>query len=280
MDNCIITESIMNDYKHHLKEEEKRKLTIEKYMRDLEKLKEFLKGREITKEILIEYKERLADSYSVSSVNSILSAINSYLDYTGYHQYRVKQLKQQRSVYCPEEKDLTKEEYFRLIKTAKRLKRDRLGLVIQTICSTGIRVSELAYVTVEAVQKGIIRVECKGKYRQVFLPQKLRCQLFLYIKQQKINQGEIFVTRGGESMDRSNIWRQMKSLCREAGVAETKVYPHNLRHLFAKTYYTMEKDIAKLADLLGHSNVNTTRIYIMTSGEEHKKQIEQMKLVL
>ncbi|RGY96735.1 tyrosine-type recombinase/integrase [Clostridium sp. AM58-1XD] len=280
MDSCIITETILNDYMHHLVEEEKRKLTIEKYIRDLRTFNRFLNGREVTKEIVIEYKERLADCYSVSTVNSILSAINSYLDFTGYHQYRVKQLKQQRNVYCPEEKDLTKEEYFRLIRTAKKLKRDRLGLVIQTICSTGIRVSELSYVTVDAVQKGIIRVECKGKYRQVFLPQKLRHQLFLYIKEQGIIQGEVFVTKGGASLDRSNIWRQMKSLCREAGVAESKVFPHNLRHLFAKTYYTMEKDIAKLADLLGHSNVNTTRIYIMTSGEEHKKQIEQMKLVL
>ena len=280
MNDYIITEASVNKYRNYLVKNEKRELTIEKYIRDLQKFKDFLGERGITKEILIEYKEVLEESYSINSVNSMLSAINSYLDYMGYSQYKVKFLKQQRRVYCPEEKELTKEEYFRLVYTARQKENERLCLVIQTICSTGIRVSELAYVTVEAVEKGEIVVKCKGKYRQVFMPQKPREQILQYINQNSIREGQVFLTKGGKGLDRSNIWRGMKRLCHEAGVPESKVFPHNLRHLFARTYYTMEKDIAKLADLLGHSSIDTTRIYIMTSGEEHRKQMEEMKLIL
>ena len=279
MDNHVITETDLENYRNYLLRCEKRKLTIEKYIRDLRKLNEFLGDREITKESLIEYKKYLIDNYSVSSINSMLSAINSYMEYAGWTCYKVKALKSQRKVYCPKEKELTKEEYFRLVDTARKKHRERIGLIIQTICSTGIRISELDYVTVEAAEKGEITVECKGKYRQVFMPKKLQEYLIQYIRQQNIGDGRIFVTKSGTRMNRSNIWKEMKALCREARVPESKVFPHNLRHLFARTYYTMEKDIAKLADLLGHSSIDTTRIYIMTSGEEHRRQIEEMKLV-
>lgn len=279
MDHYTITETDLKAYRDFLTKCEKRKLTIEKYLRDLLKLKEFLGEREISKEILIEYKKYLIKKYSVSSTNSMLSAVNSYMDFAGCSQYKVKALKEQRKVYCPKEKELTKGEYFCLVDTAKKKNKQRIALVIQTICSTGIRISELEYVTVKAAERGEILVECKGKYRQVFMPKKLQEHLLEYIKQKHIEEGCIFVTKNGAHLNRSNVWREMKALCREAGVPETKVFPHNLRHLFAKTYYTMEKDIAKLADLLGHSSIDTTRIYIKTSGEEHRKQIEEMELV-
>lgn len=210
----------------------------------------------------------------------MLAALNSFFEFAGWYDCKVKQLKLQRQVYCSEEKELTKEEYYRLIQAAKTAKKDRLGLIIQTICSTGIRISELNFITVESIQSGIAYVDCKGKSRQIFLPHKLKLLLLQYTRKNHIQQGPVFVTRGGKPIDRSNVWREMKSLCRMAKVKEIKVFPHNLRHLFARTYYKMEKDISKLADLLGHSSVNTTRIYIISSGAEHKKQIERMHLIL
>ena len=270
----------LTTYYHYLIGEEKSPTTITKYLRDLQKFLTYTAGRPITKELVITYKEELKQQYATASINSMLASLNHYFDFAGLYECKVKQIKQQRRVYCPEEKELSKEEYYRLIKAAQELQKDRLSLIIQTICSTGIRISELECITVRAAQSGVAEVNCKGKSRQIFIPHKLKMMLLTYIKKQHIGQGPIFITKQGNPINRSNVWREMKNLCEIAHVRENKVFPHNLRHLFAKTYYKMEKDISKLADLLGHSSINTTRIYIISSGEEHRRQIDRMKLLL
>jgi len=196
-----------------------------------------------------------------------------------WYDLRVKNLKIQKQVFASTDKELTKAEYDRLLQAAKQKKNERLYLLMQTICSTGIRVSEVRYVTVEAVARGIAGINCKGKCRQVFLPKQL-CQILKqYIKDQKIKSGAVFVTKNGNPLDRSNIWSDMKKLCKAANVSEKKVFPHNLRHLFARTYYSLQKDIVRLADILGHSSVNTTRIYTMETGEMHRRQIQKLGLL-
>lgn len=280
MEKYIIDLETIEAFKAYLENEEKSALTIAKYLRDLQKFQVYLGEVIITKELVIRYKDSLVEEYAVSSVNSMLAAVNHFFAYMGWHQFKVKQIKQQRQVYCPEERDLTKKEYYRLINTARELKKERLGLILQAICSTGIRISELKFLTVKAAYQGVANVDCKGKCRQVFLPKRLKGVLLQYIKKQRIKSGPIFITKHGKPLDRSNIWREMKSICRMANVMSDKVFPHNLRHLFAKTYYNMEKDISKLADLLGHSSINTTRIYTITSGLEHRRQIERMRLIL
>ena len=201
-----------------------------------------------------------------------------FLEYVGMNDCKVKSFKQQRTTYCAEEKELTKAEYLRLLETSK--KKEQLNLVLQTICGTGIRVSELKYFTVEALKHGEITVHCKNKTRTILVPGKLKKLLMEYAKKKKIQTGCIFITRNGKPLDRSNIWAQMKKLCREAKVNPSKVFPHNLRKLFARTFYGIEKDIAKLADILGHSSINTTRIYIMTTSVEHRRKIERLGLVI
>lgn len=280
MENHAINSEMEGRFIRYLIQEEKSHHTVEKYQRDLKKFIRFLGAREITKDLVIEYKENLSERYAVSSVNSMLASLNHFMQFAGWHDFKVKQIKLQRRVYCPEEKELTREEYYRLVNTAKQLKKERIGLIIQTICSTGIRVSELIFITVDSVQSGIAYATCKGKSRQIFLPHKLRMLLMKYIRQNRIRKGSIFQTREGKPVNRSNVWKEMKALCSSAKVMAVKVFPHNLRHLFARTYYRMEKDISKLADLLGHSSINTTRIYIVTSGTEHKQQIERMNLIL
>lgn len=270
----------LNSYHLNLLQEEKSPTTITKYLRDLQKFLTYTADRPITKELVITYKEELKQQYATASINSMLASLNHYFDFAGLYDCKVKQIKQQRRVYCPEEKELSKEEYYRLIKAAQDLQKDRLSLIIQTICSTGIRISELECITVRAAQSGVAEVNCKGKSRQIFIPHKLKMMLLSYIKKQQIRQGPVFITKQGNPINRSNVWREMKNLCQIAQVRENKVFPHNLRHLFAKTYYKMEKDISKLADLLGHSSINTTRIYIISSGEEHRRQIDKMKLLL
>ena len=266
-------------YLEYLKEEEKSAATMEKYLRDVRAFANFIGNDEVTKDRVIDYKKKLLEEkYALRSINSMLASVNSLLKFLGWEDCRVKSLKCQKLIYCAEEKELTKEEYLRLLKTSQNKK--QLHLILQTICGTGIRVSELKYFTMEAVQQGEIMVQCKNKMRMILLPGKLRKLLLQYAKQQKLTQGAIFVTRSGNALDRSNIWAQMKSLCREAGVNPSKVFPHNLRKLFARTFYGLEKDIAKLADILGHSSIETTRIYIMTTGMEHRKKIERLGLVV
>ena len=280
MSDYVITAKMEISFCEYLEQDEKSKHTIEKYRRDLRKLIEFTNGGEVTKEQVINFKEYLIRNYALNSVNSILASINRFMIFAGWQDFRVKQLKKQRQVYCPEERELSRQEYFKLIRAAKREGKERIGLIIQTIGSTGIRISELPSITVKAVRDGGVQVDCKGKSRQILMPRKLLMKLMHYIKKEQIKSGPVFVTRQGNPMDRSNIWKEMKKICRKAGVKEKKVFPHNLRHLFACSFYQMEKDIAKLADLLGHSNINTTRIYIVSSGVEHRKQIERLNLLL
>ena len=210
----------------------------------------------------------------------MLASINSLFDFLGWQELKVKSIKLQRQIYCPEEKELTKSEYMRLVNTARKKGNERLNLIFQTICGTGIRVSELKYITIEAVRKGEATVSLKGKTRLVFIVRDLQKKLIRYANEQKISSGAIFITRNKKPMSRTNIWREMKNLCKEADVNPQKVFPHNLRHLFARTFYRIEKDIAKLADILGHSSINTTRIYIVTTGNEHRRRMENMRLII
>ena len=241
----------------------------------------FANGAEITKGLVIGYKQKLIeDVYAIRSINSILSSINSLFAFLGWYDCKVKSLKLQREIYCPEEKELTKAEYLRLVNTAKEKKNERLSLILQTICGTGIRVSELQFITVEAVKHGFAKVNCKGKSRTVFIVKTLQKKLLKYANKHHIYNGAIFITKTGKPISRTNIWREMKQLCRDANVNPSKVFPHNLRHLFARTFYGIEKDIAKLADILGHSSINTTRIYIVSTGEEHRRRMENMRLVI
>ena len=275
-----ITDGDILLYIGKLKKEEKSRNTTEKYLRDIKRFTEYVKGEEITKETVLAYKEHLQRKYKPRSVNSMLAGINGIFEFMCRYDLRVKAIKLQAQIYCPEEKELTRGEYERLVRTAKEKGRHRLSLIIQTICSTGIRVSELNYITAEAVRRGEATVSLKGKTRTVFIPRALREKLLLYAKEQNISSGNIFVTRSGKAVCRTNIWKEMKKLCRESGVKESKVFPHNLRHLFARVYYKIEKDIAKLADILGHSSINTTRIYIISTGAEHRKDMERMRLII
>ena len=281
MKGRIITDNQIVAFAAHLKSEEKSKNTVEKYIRDVRAFAAYVGDAEITKETVIAYKNNLlSESYAARSINSMLASINSLFSFLGWSDLKVKSIKLQQQIYCPEEKELTKAEYMRLVNTAKQKGNERLNLLIQTICGTGIRVSELQYITVEAVKCGIAIVSLKGKTRSVFIVRELQKKLLRYAAERKILSGAIFITRNGKPMSRTNIWREMKSLCEQAGVNPQKVFPHNLRHLFARTFYGIEKDIAKLADILGHSSINTTRIYIITTGNEHRQRMENMQLII
>lgn len=258
-----ITQKMLEEFTCHLNEEEKSTATIEKYLRDISAFCNWLKGKNVTKSIIIEYKSHLSQKFSPRSVNSILSSLNAFFSYKKEYTLRVKLLKIQQQIFADKEKELTKAEYERLLAAAKKKSNERLYYLMQTICSTGIRVSELRFITVEAVKRGYAQINCKGKLRQVILPKALCKMLEKYTAERKITSGSVFVTKSGKPLDRSNIWADMKKLCESAHVQQKKVFPHNLRHLFARTYYCVQKDIVRLADILGHSNVNTTRIYTM-----------------
>ncbi|MGN1467882.1 MAG: tyrosine-type recombinase/integrase [Ruminococcus sp.] len=278
MKNKTISVKSLSDFQKHLIQEEKSSITIEKYMHDVKDFYIFVNNRVLTKDIVIEYKAQLTEKYAVRSVNSKIASINSLLMFLEREDCKVKSLKLQRETYSSEEKELTKAEYLRLLQAAKN--NPRLHLIIETICGTGIRVSELKYFTVEGVENGTVTVNCKGKTRSILVPSKLRKLLLKYAKLNKINEGIIFRTRSGKPINRSNIWSEMKKLCKTANVNPQKVFPHNLRKLFARTFYGIEKDIAKLADILGHSSIDTTRIYIMTTGTEHRRRIDRLGLVV
>lgn len=280
MKGRIITAKAIAEFKEHLILEERSEITVEKYIRDVKAFAAYAQNTSVTKETVIAYKKYLQENYAVRSVNSMLASINSLFAFLGWHDLRVKSLKLQQQVFCPEEKELTKAEYTRLCRTAERKHNERLNLILQTICGTGIRVSELQYITVEAVKQGEAVVNCKAKTRSVFIVKELKQKLLRYAAEQNIKNGMIFVTRTGKPISRTNIWREMKALCEEANVSPQKVFPHNLRHLFARVFYGIEKDIAKLADILGHSSINTTRIYIISTGTEHRRRMENMHLIL
>ena len=281
MKGRFLTEKQIAAFTVYLKSDEKSENTIEKYIRDVRAFSIYTHGMEITKETVIAYKNKLlSENYATRSINSMLASLNGLFSLLSWCDLKVKSIKLQQQIYCSEEKELSKAEYMRLVNTAKQKGNERLNLLLQTICGTGIRVSELQYITVEAVKCGKAVVSLKGKTRSVFLVRDLQKKLLRYAAEQKITTGAIFITRNGKPMSRTNIWREMKNLCVQAGVDPQKVFPHNLRHLFARTFYGIEKDIAKLADILGHSSINTTRIYIITTGNEHRQRMERMRLII
>lgn len=275
----ILSQIKIDEFKRYLIQGEKSDATREKYLRDVQALRLFLEEAEMTKELMIQWKKHLVgQGYAVRSINSMLASMNSLLDFLGLSSYKVKNIRTQRKTYSTEDRELTKGEYLRLLNASGG--NEQLNLVLQTICGTGIRVSELRYFTVDAIRTGEVIIDCKNKTRTILVPGKLKNILLNYAKRHGIKEGPIFITRTGKPLNRSNIWSAMKKLCQVANVKPSKVFPHNLRKLFARTFYRIEKDIAKLADILGHSSINTTRIYIMTTECEHRRKIERLGLVI
>ena len=269
----------IKDYMRYLAYEEKSPSTIKQYRRDILSFFACLGNEPVTKERVIQYKNKLSEKYRPASVNAKIAALNSFFSYIELPQLRVKQLKIQRNTFSSQKKELRKAEYMRLVETAKHKGDEKLALMLQTICGTGIRVSEPQFITAEAVNIGQAAICLKGKNRSVVISGKLRKFLREYMRKNRIAAGPVFVTRNGRPVDRSYIWKMMKSLCESAGVQKEKVFPHNLRHLFATCFYSIDKDMARLADILGHSNINTTRIYIASFGYEHRKRIDSLGLV-
>lgn len=274
-----ITGKNLDGFREYLQERESSLSTIEKYMRDMRKFVGFAEGKEVGKEQLIRYKEWLMESYSVNSANSMLAALNQYLLFINMENLRIKRIRMQRSDIHIREKVLEKKEFHTLVRTARQERKEQIAMIMETMCATGIRVSELKFFRVENVKKGMVRVWNKGKYRIVIIPAILRKKLLLYISQNKIRSGIIFCTRTGKEKDRSNIWREMKQIAKRAGVELEKVFPHNLRHLFARTFYRETKNLLNLADILGHSSLEVTRIYASDGMSEWKQNLEKLKLL-
>ena len=281
MTEFTINEQLINDYITYMRQEEKSAATIEKYKRDLYKFYDYLpENKHLKKEYVIEYKNILMTHYSISSVNSFLAALNCFFKFAGHYELCVMSVKKQKNLFCEDFKILSMEEYKRLVTAAEQLGKERLSLIIQTIASTGIRISELEFITVDAVQTGRARINMKGKIRVVILPKSLCLKLAKYCLCKNIELGAVFKTSVGNNVDRCNIWSEMKKLCAYAAVDSQKVFPHNLRHLFARTYYSASKDLNRLADILGHSSIETSRIYTMTSAESLEKSLEELGLVI
>jgi len=271
---------LIEKFKNFLENEEKAQATIEKYIRDIKNFQAWLDGKEVTKQLVLKYKSYIIEQYAPSSANSMLSSINAFFIYMEWYECKVKTFKIQKQIFANKDKELSKKEYERLLNAAKSKNNQKLYLLMQTICGTGIRVSELKCITIESVKRGQANISCKGKMRVVILPDRLCVALKKYAKEESITTGSIFVSKGGRPLDRSNIWKMLKALCEIAGVSKDKVFPHNFRHLFARTYYSIEKDIVRLADILGHASVNTTRIYTMETGDVHRRQLQRLGLLL
>lgn len=277
---CTILVDQITAFKRYLEQEERVPGTIEKYLRDLRSFSAWLGNRSITKETAAGWKAHLCSSaLCPETVNSKLSALNKFLRFLGQEECRVKYLRIQRKLFRRTERELSRADYTRLRETASNMGKSRLTLLMETICATGIRVSEVKYITAEAVEEGRAEISLKGKIRTILIPGKLRRKLQKYAKKQKIASGEIFLTRNGKGLSRRQIWAEMKSICEKAGVAASKVFPHNLRHLFAQAFYRVCRDVVKLADVLGHSSIETTRIYLVSTGEEHARQLDRLGLV-
>ena len=274
-----ITQTQIELYKEYLISEEKSEITIEKYIRDISAFSRWLDCGELNKTAVLHYKQHLMETYAPTTVNSVLASLNGFFEFNERYDLRVKNLKVQKQIFCQKDKELSKAEYERLLKAAREKKNERLYLVMQTICATGIRVSELRFITVDAVMSGRAQVRLKGKIRTILLTKELCNILKRYIREQKLISGSVFITRKGKPLDRFSRWKAMKSLCESAGVEKEKVFPHNLRHLFARTYYSLQKDIVRLADILGHSSINTTRIYTIEDGDIHRRQMQRLGLV-
>lgn len=277
MQNEQVSINWIEQFEIHLKQEEKSPATIEKYLRDIQKFYTFLEDRPISKTETISYKHYLSTRYTTTSINSMLVSLNVYLRFIEHPEYCVKLHKIQQQLFCKESKELTKDGYIKLVKAAKQT---QLALILQTICCTGIRISELQYITAEAVYDGRAVVTSKNKTRTIFIQSPLKELLKKHIKNQRIKSGPIFLAPHGKPVDRSTVWRKMKALCKKTDVHPDKVFPHNLRHLFAKTFYSAEKDVIRLADLLGHSNINTTRIYTAESEKSQLYKLQQIQKTL
>ena len=280
MTDHIVSERTIQQFQEYLIEQEKAAATVKKYVCELISLQEYLAGRPLSKTILVEYRSNLQEKHKAVTVNGKLSAINSYLRFMKLDACMVKLLRIQRNVFLNEEKELTEGEYRRLLDAARVKKKERLYHLILTVCSTGIRVSEIRFITVEALKSGKAEISMKGKNRIVILPKKLIEKLRCYVNKMQIKSGAIFRTRSGNVMDRSNICHEMKRLGEQADVCRKKVHPHSLRHLFARQFYAVHKNIAHLADVLGHSSIETTRIYVAVSAREHEKMMESMNLII
>lgn len=274
-----ITEETLAAFARQLGEEERSPATLEKYLREVRQFAAFLGGREVTRDLAAAWREELSARQSPATVNGKLTALDRLLAFLGWEDCRVKHLRVQRQLFRDSARELSREEYARLVETARRLGRGRLSLLMETICATGIRVSEVRYITAEAVREGRTEIALKGKIRTILLPGKLCRKLEKYARQKKNTSGELFLTRSGRPMSRKQIWAEMKGVCRAAGVAPSKVFPHNLRHLFARCFYRVSRDVAKLADVLGHSSIETTRIYLISTGAEHARTLDQLRLI-
>lgn len=277
-----VTNKLVEKFREYLYEEEKSNATVSKYICDIKKLKEYANGHELDKKLIVSYKEYLQNKgcYKSGSINSFLVAANCFFQFMGWNDLKIKTIKVQKKAFMPNNMDLSKAEYKKLVAAAEKSGKIQLAMLIQTLCAIGLRVSELAFITVKSVNEGTVNVYCKGKERQILIPKALQIKLLYYIHKNGTKNGVVFCTRSGKPINRSNIWREMKSLCKEAGVEQEKVFPHNLRHLFAKTFYNTCKDIAKLADILGHSSIETTRVYIMTTSKEYQKHMDEMYFVV
>ena len=280
MENKIMISEQLASFRAYLQDEERSEATVEKYLCEVTQFAAWLNDTEVTKSAVAEWKEHLLTSgYEPSTVNGKLTALDRLFDFMGWPDCKVKHLKLQRRLFRDDSRELTKAEYERLIATAEEMGKERLSLLMEAICGTGIRVSEVQYLTIEAAQQGKVEIYLKGKVLTILIPGKLCKKLLKYAKKHKIASGEIFLTRGGKSLSRKQIWAEMKALCKKAGVAPSKVFPHNLRHLFARTFYRVCRDVAKLADVLGHSSIETTRIYLISTGAEHAKTMDMLRLV-
>ena len=280
MEQKTVTKEEIRQFSDALTEEERSAGTIEKYVRDVRRFAVWLDGEEVSRERAAAWRDGLLErGYAPVTINSMVAAVNQFFTFLGWEEFRVKALKIQRKLFRDDRRELTREEYQRLLDAAHGLGRERLALLLETICATGIRVSEVKYITVEAAHAGRAEISLKGKLRTILLPGKLCRKLKKYARQQKTASGEIFLTRSGKSLSRRQIWAEMKRLCKAAGVAPSKVFPHNLRHLFARTVYKVCRDVVKLADVLGHSSIETTRIYLISTGSEHANILRKMHLV-
>ena len=275
-----LTERELRSFAGHLRAEERSEATVEKYTRDARGFALWLAGREVSRETAAAWKEHLLERHRApATVNAGVAAVNRLFRFLGWEDCLIKPLRLQRRLFREAARELTREEYDRLVVTARDLGRERLELLLEAICATGIRVSEVRFLTVEAALRGRAEVSLKGKIRTILLPGKLCRKLLKYARRQKIASGEIFLTRGGNSLSRKQIWAEMKALCRRAGVEPSKVFPHNLRHLFARLFYRATRDVARLADVLGHSSIETTRIYLISTGAEHARTLERLRLI-
>ena len=281
MAELTISSNQLAAYAAYLHTEERSPGTVEKYLRDVQAFARWLDGRPVTRELAAGWKEYLhSQGYAPVTINAMLAALNSLLRFLGREDCRVKFLKIQRRLFREAGRELTRPEYERLLMAARERGQDRLALLMETICATGIRVSEVRYLTVEAARRGRAEIALKGKIRTILIPAKLCRKLLQYARKQNTASGEIFLTRGGKGLSRKQIWAEMKALCQRARVRPTKVFPHNLRHLFARTFYRVCRDVAKLADVLGHSSIETTRIYLISTGAEHARTLDRLRLIL